>query len=308
MGTIINMVSVSQTFSKFSGGNSISLSSKAAKKCLGCAGIEPSEIGLLINTGVYRYRNIGEPSIASLVQKRVMGYHKSRISRSDLPSRDNDTFSFDLSEGACGWLTGLQIIDGFIQAGDIRHGMAVTGDSDPFNGISVNYHFDTAAAAIILSGSEKPGGFSNFKAYYYPDFIEEFISATRFEKPVGKRGKRNILFVGQKKTYLENCIGSAVRSLKKYLNVTGLPMEEIDLVISSQCPAGLVTGLREQTGLGQKIIAIENARGRELHTAGLAFALKKSWDDGSFKSSENIIFLTVGSGISVSLALYQNKS
>ena len=42
------------------------------------------------------------------------------------------------------------------------------------------------------------------------------------------------------------------------------------------------------------------------HTAGLAFALKKVWDENRFKSSKNIIFLTIGSGINVSIALYQN--
>jgi predicted NBD/HSP70 family sugar kinase len=42
------------------------------------------------------------------------------------------------------------------------------------------------------------------------------------------------------------------------------------------------------------------------HTAGPAFALKKVWDDNRFRNSKNVIFLTIGAGINVSLALYQN--
>ncbi|MCX6333484.1 MAG: hypothetical protein NT092_04175 [Bacteroidia bacterium] len=308
MGTKINMVSVSWPFFPFSRGSSISMSSRAAKKCLGNAGIDPSEIGLLINTGIYRYRNTGEPSIASLVQKKIMGYQPAMITRTNMPARDTNTFSFDLNKGACGWIAGIQIIDGFIQTGDIRHGIVVTGDSEPFRGFSENYLFDSAAAAIILSVSETTGGFSDFRTYSYPDLADEFISSTRFGHLDGKWGKRNILKVEQKTTYLEKCIGCAAESLKKYLDETGLTIKEIDLIIPSQSPGGLVSGLRERTGLGNKIVEITNTRNRELHTAGPAFALKQAWDDASFRASKNILFLTAGSGMSVSIVYYKNIS
>jgi 3-oxoacyl-[acyl-carrier-protein] synthase-3 len=307
MGTKISMVSQSLPFFRFSPGNSISMSSRAAKKCLGNAGMELSDIGLMISTGIYRYRNTGEPSIASMVQKKIMGHRQPRSKSGGSQAVDRNTFSFDLNQGACGWLAGIQIIDGFIQTGDISHGLVFTGDSEPFRGSSVNYRFDSAAAAIILSGSETPGGFSDFITYYYPDLGEEFISSTRFGKMNRKSGKRNILYIEQKDSYLERCIGSASESLKKYIHETGLSINEIDMIISSQSPEGLVTGLRERTGLGHKILEVTNNRKKELHTAGPAFALKKSWDENSFRASGNILFLTVGSGIIVSLATYKNE-
>ena len=307
MGTKISMVSLSLPFFSFSPGNSISTSSKAAKKCLENAGIDPSEIKLLINTGIYRYKNTGEPSIASLIQKKIMRYQPAKMKSADVHARDKDTFSFDLNQGACGWLAGIQIMDGFIQTGDISHGIVCTGDSEPFRGSSVNYRFDSAAAAIILSGSETSGGFSDFKTYYYPDLGEEFSGITRFGKINGKRGKRNILYIEQKKSYLENCIDCAIESLQKYIDETRLTLNEFDLIISSQSPEGLVPCLKERTGLGNKFVEVINNRNKELHTAGPAFALKKSWDDNSFRDSKNILFLTVGSGIIVSLATYKNS-
>jgi len=306
MGTIIRMVSVSWPLFRFSTGSSIPMSSRAAKKCLDITGIDPSDIGLMINTGVYRHLNTGEPSIASLVQNKIMRSSPATLTNVNKSSRDLNTFSFDLNNGGCGWLTGIQIIDGFIQTGDIRHGIVVTGDSEPFRGFSENYLFDSAAAAIILSGSETKGGFSKFKTYSYPDFSEEFMSSTRFGHLNRKWGKRNILHIRQKKTYLENCIDCSVKSLKRFLDETGLTMNEIDLIIPSQSPGGLIAGLRERNGLGNKIVETTNTRARELHTAGPAFALKKSWDDSRFQISKNILFLTAGSGITVSFALYKN--
>lgn len=308
MGTIIKMVTVAESLFRFSLESSISMSSRASRRCLENTGLDSSDIGLLINTGIYRHQNTGEPSIASLIQKKIIAYSSAMITRANKSARDRNTFSFDLNKGACGWLAGIEIIDGFIQTGDIRHGLVVTGDSDPFSGYSVNYRFDSAAGAIILSGSETQGGFSNFRTYSYPDFAEEFISSTHFGAMKGKFGQRNILYVKQEITYLENCIGCAVGSLKKYLDETGLSMNEIDLIIPSQSPGGFVSGLRERTGLGDKIVEITNTRNKELHTAGPAFALKKSWDDNRFRSSKNILFLTAGSGISVSIVFYKNIS
>ena len=143
MGTKISMVSLSVPYFRFSPGNSISLASEAAKICLGNAGMELSDIGLMISTGVYRYRNTGEPSIASMVQSKIMGYRQSRLKSGDSQADERNAFSFDLNQGACGWLAGIQIIDGFIQTGDINHGLVCTGDSEPFRGSSVNYRFDS---------------------------------------------------------------------------------------------------------------------------------------------------------------------
>jgi len=59
--------------------------------------------------------------------------------------------------------------------------------------------------------------------------------------------------------------------------------------------------------MDDNFIELSNKGNKVFHTAGMAFALKKVWDDNRFKNSKNIIFLTVGSGINVSVALYKNQ-
>jgi len=94
--------------------------------------------------------------------------------------------------------------------------------------------------------------------------------------------------------------------LNKYLDETGLRLNEIDLIISSQSPCGYTSAMKKRTGLNDKLVETGKSGNRELHTAGPAFALKKAWDDNRFASSKTILFLTVGAGINVSFALYRH--
>jgi 3-oxoacyl-[acyl-carrier-protein] synthase III len=306
MGTIIKMVSVSKPLFSFSSGGSIELSARAAKQCIKAAGIDPCDIDLLINTGVYRHKNTGEPAIAAMIQKKI-GANSSKISNKYSGTDTiKSTFSFDLNNGGCGWLTAIGIADGLLQTGEIKNGMIVTGDREPFPGLSENFRFESAAAALILSKTEGPCGFSFFRSYSYTGHHEEFISNTYFGHMPGKWGKKNILSVRQQGSFLNSCIDRSLESLDKFLYETGLNLNEIDLIISSQSPAGFTDGLKRRIGFDNKLVETSKAGKKELHTAGPAFALKKIWDDNRFTTSKNILFLTVGAGITVSFALYKN--
>jgi len=306
MGTKISMVTVSQPLFRFSSGGSIKLSARAASHCLKEAGINPCDLGLLINTGIYRFKNTGEPAVAALIQNKIGAYSTENITQENNSENSKTTFSFDLNNGGCGWLSGIQIIDSFIRTGKILYGMVVTGDSEPFKGISENFNFEPAAAAIILSKSDDFKGFSLFRSYSFPEYNEELISSTYNGHLRGKRGKGNILSIKQKETYLDLCADCASESLKKFLIEAGIVLNEIDLVIPSQSPEGFISGMKKRIGMNDNFVEITKTGNKELHTAGPAFALKKAWDDKRFRTSKNIIFMTVGSGISVAFAHYKN--
>ena len=307
MGTVIKMISVSKPLFRFISAGSIELSAQAAKLCVGAAGINPCDIGLLINTGIYRHKNTGEPAIAAMIQKRI-GANSVKINKVNSSINTfKSTFSFDLNNGGCGWLSAIQIADGLLQTGEIDNGMIVTADSEPFKGLSENFKFEAAAAAIILSKNEDPVGFSSFRSYSYTEHNEEFTSNTHFGHVHGKWGKKNILSVRQQESYLDSCIDRSLESLDKFLDETGLHLNEIGLIIASQSPDGLIPGLKKRTGLNEKLVETGRTGKKELHTAGPAFALKKAWDDNSFMTSKNILFLSVGAGINVSFAIYRNQ-
>ncbi len=222
------------------------------------------------------------------------------------PENFKGTFSFDLNNGGCGWLTGIQITDGFIKTGNIRYAMVVTGDSEPFRGLSENFNFEPAAAAIILADSNDYRGFSLIRTYSFPEYNEEFVSNTRYGHLNRKWGKGNILSIRQKETYLDLCLNCAVESLTRFLAEAAIPLKRIDLLIMSQSPLGFVSGMKKRLSPYNNFAEFAKTENKELHTASPAFALKKTWDDDRFRNSKNIVFLTVGSGISVACALYNN--
>jgi 3-oxoacyl-[acyl-carrier-protein] synthase III len=302
MGAQIKMVSVARPRFGFHHVNSIRLSARAASQCLDDARIDPCDIGLLINTGVYRYKNTGEPAVAALIQK-IIGSNRTTAKDTD---NHKNTFSFDLNNGGCGLLTAIEIVEGSIRRGEINYGMVVTGDSEPFYHLSEEFTFNSAAAAIILAGTKNSGGFSMFRTYTYPEYSGEFVSSTYYSL-AGLHGKgRNILNVMQKESYPDVCVDCAAKSLFNFLYESGMKLDDIDLIIPSQSPLGFTDKLKKRVGMNGNFIEIKKTGNMVFHTAGPAFALKKVWDDNRFRNSRNIIFLTIGSGINVSLALYQN--
>jgi len=305
MGTKIEMVAVSKPKINIIGKGSIKLTTRAAKNCLKKARINPGSLGVIINTGIYRDTHLIEPAIASLIQKNIS---KVSIPANGTSTNNNGagTFSFDLNNGGCGLVSAMQLMDGFIQSGKIKQGMVVTGDSEPYHNLSKSYGFTSAAAAIILTTTNGGEGFARFETYTFPKFKDAFESRIDWTNWRGKNKNRNVLTVDEKDNYLDLCVQSAALSLNTFLKDAGLDLNNVDLIIPSQSPAGFPAKLKKQMGITGCFVDL-NGNGRDLHTAGPAIALEHVWSDERFKQARNIIFVTVGSGITTAIALYKNK-
>ena len=297
MKTKIKMVDFKKPFLNFTKGKAIKLSTKSSKVCLKKSGTKSSDLGVIIYTGIYREKHLVEPAIASLIQKR--------IGANSTLNGKNQTFSFDLNNGGCGLVSGFQLIDGFIQSGRANHGMIVCGDTEPYSKLSLNFHFSTSAASVILSSSENGYGFIRFKTETFPQYKHEFKSSISWSTLKKSKKKRNVLLVTETNDYMDLCVKCACQTLEKFLYETEINLSDIDLIIPSQNPGGFVPKLKKELNLDQRIIEVDCQVG-VLHTAGPAAALEKAWLVGSFTQAKNILFLTVGSGITTALALYKN--
>ncbi len=185
--------------------------------------------------------------------------------------------------------------------------MIITGDSEPVKGLSESYNFRSAASALILQRSDSKEGFQLIKNYSYPQFRESFQSYITWKRKNGRLKKKNLLLVEQSDSYLKECLECSLKSLESFLSESRLNLNDIDLIIPSQSPAGFVHELDNRLG-NQSNLVLVNGNGRgELHTSGPSFALRKAWDDGTFEKAENILFLTVGAGISNTIAWYSKQ-
>ena len=100
-------------------------------------------------------------------------------------------------------------------------------------------------------------------------------------------------------SHLLQLIGS-----KRFLGKEQLGMHDFGLVIPSQSPAGFAEQLRKVAG-GDKVLVLKGDH--HLNSASLAYAIEAAIESHKLSNSRKTLFVTVGPGISVNLALYQSQ-
>jgi 3-oxoacyl-[acyl-carrier-protein] synthase III len=327
MGTTIESVSTSRPRLRLGGTGAIKLADDAAQACLRQAGRSASEIDFLINAGVYRDNNIGEPAVASIIQEDIGA-------NPDPPLRGgHGTFSFDVANGTCGVLTGIHILDGFLNSGAIRLGIVVTSDADPSRGSNWDFPFGLVGSAgrvsrnhstfpfgafggaVLLSHSDDESkGFSRFAFATYPEFEHMLEADVRWhegsirravaDRVPGVEPGRNKLRICEREGYAERCAECAVASSRSFLESLGLAPTDIDLLVPSPTPSGFVDRYAQAMGIPADRVARADESFARVYTAGLMAATEGAVRSGRLGQARNVLFVTVGSGITVGLALY----
>ncbi|OBF29567.1 hypothetical protein A5724_25040 [Mycobacterium sp. ACS1612] len=103
---------------------------------------------MLINAGVYRDRNLGKPALAALSQKDI------GANPEDPHSATHGTFSFDISNGICGMLTALKIVDGFLKSHAVDCALIVISDADPGRAMSEKFPFSPSGPAVLCGWTD----------------------------------------------------------------------------------------------------------------------------------------------------------
>ena len=327
MGTKIDAVGTSRPHLRIGGMGAIKLADEAAHACLERAGRSAAELDFLINAGVYRDNNIGEPAVASMIQEDIGA-------NPDPPLQGgHGTFSFDVLNGACGVLTGMHILDGFLTSGAIDLGIVVTSDADPELGSNWDFPFGLVGAAgrvsrrqsrfpfppvggaVLLSRSEdERRGFSRFGFATYSEFKHLLEAEVAWQKgPIpravadrvpGLKSEDNVLRIHEHEGYAARAAECAVTSARAFLESTGLAPLDIDLLVPSPTPAGFPDAFSQALGVPADRVARVDESFDGVHTAGPSVALEGAMRTRQFAEARNVMFATVGSGITVALALY----
>ena len=327
MGTTIEAVSTSRPHRKLGGTGAIDLADDAARACLERGGRNASDLDFLINAGVYRDNNIGEPAVASIIQEDIGA-------NPDPPLQGgHGTFSFDVNNGACGVLTGIHILDGFLTSGAIELGIVVTSDADPERGSNWDFPFGLVGAAgrvsrenrrfpfapvggaVLLSRSEdQDKGFSRFAFSTFPEFKHLLESELKWhEGPIpravadvvpGLEPGSNVLHVREGEGYAARAAECATQSAQAFMQSLGLEPLDIDLLIPSPTPYGFPDAFARAVGIPADRVARVDESFGHVHTAGPVAALEGVIRTGQLADSGNVLFANVASGITVGLALY----
>jgi len=296
MGARIESVATSRSHGGPLARGALHLSDVAARKCLDRGGRRASDIDLLVNAGLYKDRNMAEPALASIIQEDIGANpgHPPRIDR-------HGTFSFDVINGGCGVLSAAHLVDAFVGTGAAHLGLIVAGDADPSPSTSRGFAFPPVGGAILLGNPDPDEGFARFAFRTFPQHADLFEVRLHWEA----RSRRNVLEVREHADFAKRCVECATEATIGFLGPIGLRIGEIDLVIASQYPPAFSADLARALGISPDRAPEARPELGCAHTAGPIAALESAIVSDRFARARNVLFVTVGAGVTTAIALYR---
>ena len=282
------------------------LADAAARTCLEHARREPGEIDMLINAGIYREDNMGEPALAALIQEDI------GANLGQPPVGGQGTFSFDLMNGICGVISATQLEAGLLRSGVIRLGAIVTSDVEPDLLDPRSAPFRPAGGAMLLSWDDSITGFASFCTETFPEYEDLFASSLVWQErrmlhaPWQATGQSQMV-INEKPGYHDRLVDCAEEATRRFLRRLGMGIDEIDLCVPAPSFPDFLDPLRERLGIpGDRIAYVpEDLEGA--HTTGPIAALQAATRSGRLGEARNTVMLAAGAGITVALALYRQE-
>lgn len=271
--------------------SALRLAVDAARGALERTGRHPSDVQLLINAGLFRDRNLGEPALAPLIQEDL------GANPEDPHPGHRGTFSFDVANGACGVLSALQVADRFLRARSVDTVLVVTSDADPGHGLAPEFPFDPAGGALLCSWSEDRPGLGSFRWHTSAD------RGQLFRATVGECGGGNVLAVREQPEFAPEAGRTAAVASLEVLEHHGLEAADVDLVVANPDRDAFGEAFSSETGIPRDRVV---SAGPRLHTVGFVAALELASASGRLASSRTVLFVSGGAGVTAGAALYRH--
>jgi 3-oxoacyl-[acyl-carrier-protein] synthase III len=297
MGTIIEASATATTEGRTLAEGSRQLADAAARLCLERANRTAEELDLLINAGVYRDKLLSEPAFASLIQEDIGANPDQRA------GAGQGTFSFDIYNGACGMLTGIQLVDWMLASGTIRLGMVIASDTDPEPGISQGFGFPKVGGAVLLSADDSVAGFTAFQFATFPQYAELFRGYVSWHDDArqGLTGHgQNVLTVEIAESYTARALECAESTVRELAAAQALDLAEVDILVATASVPEFADGLAVRLGVSAERVASPSDGLARAHTAAPAVALESV----GLAAAGTALFVSAGAGITIAAGLY----
>ncbi|HSP39336.1 MAG TPA: 3-oxoacyl-[acyl-carrier-protein] synthase III C-terminal domain-containing protein [Frankiaceae bacterium] len=287
--------------------SALRLADTAAERCLRRGASEAAELDILINAGIYRDKNLGEPALAALIQEDI------HANLGHPPGVGHGTFSFDVGNGACGVLSALQLLRGFLSSGAGELGMVVASDASPQpwpRGLIPQQRFPYRAAggAVLVGWDDKVPGLTAFRSRTFPEYASLCEGWTEWRRRPrlfpSSPGGRNELRIVRRPGYEARAVDCAVDVIEDLFYEVDLSAGDVDLLVAS-LSADFGDALAGRIGLpeGRVVNVPEQFAGS--HTAQIIAGLEQAERSGRLADSRTCLLVSAGSGITATAALYQ---
>jgi len=280
------------------------LADAAVRTCLAHAGREPGDVDMLINAGIYRDDNMGEPALAALIQEDI------GANLGQPPIGGHGTFSFDLANGTCGVINAIQLEAGLLRSGVIRLGAIVTSDVDPNLKDPGSAPFQPAGGALLLGWDDNISGFTDFGMETFSEYEDLFVSGLVWQRRRGLRVPpratgQSQMVIDSKPGYQARLVDCAEHATRRFLDRLGMGIGEIDLLVPASSSPDFLDPLRLRLGIPGDRVAYTAEDLAGAYTTGPIAALQAAIKSGRLGDARNTLLLAAGAGITVALALYR---
>lgn len=293
MGAVIIATGIS-TDSKVR--SAIEHASIAGKQAIEKAKIDPTEVEVLINVGIYREDNMVEPAMAAIIQKEL-GINLDYVKAS--PRRA--AFSFDLMNGGIGALDALKVADSMLSSDSAKYVLIVGADIHPSAMKTSDFPFaETGSAILLKKGADSSKG---IVAHHFATKTHKFLGRIGMvkTKEMGSTGRARMDIL-EAPDYIDAITQFSVETTKAFLEQHKLSPESLHL-IPSQVSASYVATMQDALRIKNTVNLFQDYKG-DTHSSTFGLGLHHLAKSGAMKAGEKILLAGGSSGLATGCILY----
>jgi len=261
----------------------------AAQRAMKAAGVDPSEIGLLI-VGTTT-PDLVFPSTACLLQARL-----------GLP----DCGAMDVNAACSGFMYALSIADKYIRCGDVKKALVIGVDKlsamTDWNDRGTAVLFGDGAGAVVLEASDEVGILSTHihAAGRHSDLLSVDVGvSTGFKAEAG--GGVRIQMKGNE--VFKVAVRTLGRIVDETLEYNKMEKSELDWLIPHQANLRIITATAKKLGMTMDQVVVTVDRHGNTSAGSVPLALDEAVRSGKIKRGEIMLLEAFGGGFTWASAL-----
>lgn len=257
----------------------------AAQRALEMAGVEASEIGLIIVATTSSSHAF--PSSACMIQQ-MLGI--------------NDCAAFDLAAACAGFTYALSVADQYIKNGAVKHALVIGSDVlartlDP-NDRGTVILFGDGAGAVVLGASEEQGIIST---HLHADGRYGQLLTLPYQNRAHQDEPAYLTMAGNE--VFKVAVTELAHIVDETLQANNLDREMLDWLVPHQANLRIISATAKKLGMGMDKVVVTLDRHGNTSAASVPSALDEAVRDGRIKPGQLILLEAFGGGFTWGSAL-----
>lgn len=264
------------------------LALQAARRALEAAGIEASELDLIVVATTTPDRIF--PSTACILQSKLGG--------STCPA-------FDVQAVCAGFIYALSVADQFIKNGSVKNALVVGAET--FSNLldwddrGTSVLFGDGAGAVVLKASEEPGVLSTH--IYADGNYANILSVPGQVCGGGIKGKGTVEMDGG--AVFKFAVKVLEQSCRAALEANNMSIDQVDWLIPHQANIRIMEATAQKLGIPVEKVVVTVNQHANTSAASIPLALDVAVRDGRIQSGHRVLLTGVGGGFAWGSALIQ---